>query len=101
VTAVVFGYFESLLSQNPAKIASEKARLQSFNNTLVAVGYDFSMVELFVDETIELFESLRQAVESGDRSDELLLNTFNDENRSNSIVFHFKVRIPYRRTRIL
>lgn len=93
-TAVVFGYFESLLAQDLDKVASEKARLQSFNDTLVAVGYDFTMVELFVDETMELLESLHQAIESGGRSDRLLLDIFNDENRSNSIVFHFKVCVP-------
>jgi ubiquitin thioesterase protein OTUB1 len=87
----VFGYFESLLSQDLVKVASEKTRLQNFNDTLVAVGYDFTMVELFVDETMVLFDAMHQAIEAGNRSDRLLLDTFNDENRSNSIVFHFKV----------
>jgi len=91
--AVVFGYFEILLSLGLDKIAAERARLQSFNDTLVGVGYDFTMVELFVDETLGLFDSLQQAIESGNRNDRLLLDVFNDENRSNSIVFHFKVRI--------
>lgn len=89
--AVVFGYFESLLDQDLAKAVSEKARLQSFNDTLVAVGYEFNVVEFFVDETMELFDALYHAIESGNRSDQLLLDIFNDENRSNSIVFHFKV----------
>jgi ubiquitin thioesterase protein OTUB1 len=92
--AVVFGYFESLLHQDLAKVASEKARVRSFNDTLVTVGYEFSMVELFVDETMDLFDSVHQAITSGDRSDRLLLDVFNDENRSNSIVFHFKVCLP-------
>ena len=91
--AVVFGYFESLLSHGLAKIASEKARLQSFNDSLVAVGYDFTMVECFVDETMDLFDSLHQALKSGDRTDQLLLESFNQENRSNSIIFHFRVRV--------
>lgn len=60
---------------------------------LVAVGYDFTMVELFVDETMDLFDSLQQAMESGGRADRILLETLNEENTSNSIVFHFKVRI--------
>jgi Peptidase C65 Otubain len=91
--AVAFGYFEILLALSLDKIAAERSRLQSFNNTLVAVGYDSTMVELFVDETLGLFDSLQQAIESGNRSDRLLLDVFNDENRSNSIVFHFKVRL--------
>jgi Peptidase C65 Otubain len=94
--AVVFGYFENLLSEDLDKIASERARLQTFNDTLVAVGYEFTMVELFVDETLALFDSLHEAIESGNRSDRLLLDIFNDENRSNSIVFHFKVRFQSR-----
>lgn len=52
------------------------------------------MVDLFVDETMDLFESLHQAVKSGNRNEQLLLDVFNDENRSNSIVFHFKVGDP-------
>jgi ubiquitin thioesterase protein OTUB1 len=91
--AVVFGYFEILLSQGLDKVAAERVRLQSFNDTLVGVGYDFTMVELFVDETLGLFDSLQQAVASGNRSDQLLLDIFNDETRSNSIIFHFKVRV--------
>lgn len=91
----MFGYFENVLSQGLAKLAAEKARLRSFNDTLVAVGYEFSMVELFVDETMDLFDSLHQAILSSDASDRLLLEVFNDENRSNSIVFHFKVGVRH------
>jgi ubiquitin thioesterase protein OTUB1 len=90
----VFGYFESLLHQDLAKVASEKARVQSFNDILVTVGYEFTMVELFVDETMDLFDSVLRAITSGDRSDRLLLDVFNDANRSNSIVVHFKVCVP-------
>ena len=88
----MFGYFENLSSQNIAKVLSEKARLWSFNDTLVAVGYERTMVELFAEETMDLFESLRQAMGSSGRGERLLLDVFNDQNRSNSIVFHFKVR---------
>lgn len=90
---MVFGYFECLLVQDLAKVSFEKARIQTFNETLINVGYDFTMVELFVDETMDLFEALHRAVESGDRSDGFLLEIFNDESRSNSIVFHFRVSV--------
>lgn len=89
--AVVFGYFESLLSQELDKVVAEKQRLQGFTSTLVAVGWESSMVELFVEQTMELFDSLHEAMRSANRSDLLLLEAFNDEARSNSIVFHFKL----------
>ncbi|ERF69927.1 hypothetical protein EPUS_05471 [Endocarpon pusillum Z07020] len=92
--AVVFGYFECLSSQDVVKIASEQARLRSFNETIVAVGHEATMVECFIDETMKLFDSLRQTIQSGGESDQLLLDVFNDGNRSNSIVFHFKVCDP-------
>jgi ubiquitin thioesterase protein OTUB1 len=92
LTAVIFGYFENLLPQDLSKVVSEKARLQGFNDTLVALGYDFSMVELFVDETMDLFDSLYKAIESGNRNNRFLLEAFNDDSRSNSIVYHFRVR---------
>lgn len=92
--AVVFGYFECLSSQDVVKIASEQERLRSFNEALVADGHEATMVELFIDETMKLFDSLRQTVQSGGESDQLLLDVFNDGNQSNSIVFHFKVRDP-------
>ena len=92
--AVVFGYFECLSSQDLVKIASEQARLRNFNETLVAVGYESTIIELFTDETMKLFDSLQQIIQSGGASDQLLLDVFNDENRSNSIVVHFKVCDP-------
>ena len=92
--AVVFGYFENMLSQELDKVAAEKERIQNFSNAFVAVGYELPMVELFVEETIALFDSVHEAIRSGNRSDLLLLEAFNDENRSNTIVFHFKVCVP-------
>ena len=87
----MFGYFESLMSAGLPKIASEKLRIQSFNDTLVAVGYDFATVEFFIDETLDLFDSLRDGIQSGQASETFLLDVFNQEDRSNAILFHFRV----------
>lgn len=85
----MFGYFESLLSQDVVKVAAEKARLRSLNSALEAVGYELSTVEQFVEETMALFDSIHQAIRAGNRSDQLLLDAFNDEDRSKPILFHF------------
>lgn len=87
----MFGYFESLLSQDVVKVAAEKARLRSLNSALEAVGYELSTVEQFVEETMALFDSIHQAIRAGNRSDQLLLDAFNDEDRSKPILFHFMV----------
>lgn len=76
-----------------AKIASEQARIESFNESLVTVGYDYSSVEFFVDETMDLFGSLYRALELGRSADQLLFERFNQEDRSNLIVVHFRVRV--------
>lgn len=43
------------------------------------------------DYTWELFDALKVAVGRGDSHEAVLLEWLNDETKSNSIVYHFKV----------
>lgn len=89
---MVFGYFECLLAaQDLAKVSSERARLLAFNDSMVDDSHEMSILEGFVDETMDLFNLLQEAIESGNRDEAFLLDVFNDLSRSSSIIFHFKV----------
>jgi hypothetical protein len=56
-----------------------------------AVGIDYDIVETMFDYTWEFFDEVEKAMENGDTSDAVLLDAMNEENKSNSIVYHFKV----------
>ena len=56
-----------------------------------AAGIDYDIIIDMFDYTWELFDALKAAVERGDTNETALLQTLNEENISNSIVYHFKV----------
>ncbi|KIW82436.1 hypothetical protein Z517_05463 [Fonsecaea pedrosoi CBS 271.37] len=88
----VFGYFEILLrSGDPGLITQELVRLRSFEQTMRSVGIDYDIIIDMFDYTWELFDALKSAVERRDINEAVLLNSLNDENISNSIVYHFKM----------
>jgi hypothetical protein len=90
---VVFGYFELLIrSGDLGLITQEKVRLLSFEQTMRAVGIDYDIIIDMFDYTWELFDAIKTAVGRGDMSDTVLLEAMNDQGRSDSIVYHFKVR---------
>ena len=89
---VVFGYFEILLkSGDPDLIVQEKVRLQSFEQTMRTAGIDYDIIVDMFDYTWDLFDDLHKAIARGDQSEAVLMEAMNDENMSNSIVYHFKV----------
>ncbi|OAL21025.1 hypothetical protein AYO22_08309 [Fonsecaea multimorphosa] len=88
----VFGYFEILLrSGDPSLITQELVRLRSFEQTMRSVGIDYDIIIDMFDYTWELFDALKAAVERRDTNESVLLDSLNDENISNSIVYHFKM----------
>ena len=92
VAAAVFGYFEQLLqSGDPHKVAHEMLRLKEFNSSFHVVGFELDMVEMFVDSAMELLEKIREALLQQNMDETLLLQTMNDPDESNSIVYYFKV----------
>ncbi|KAK5194539.1 hypothetical protein LTR99_003041 [Exophiala xenobiotica] len=89
---VVFGYFELLIrSGDLGLITQEKVRLLSFEQTMRAVGIDYDIIIDMFDYTWELFDAIKTAVGRGDMSDTVLLEAMNDQGRSDSIVYHFKM----------
>jgi len=90
--STVFGYFETLLQLGDMQIVmQETVRLRSFEETMRMAGIDYEILSVMFDDTWELLEDIQKAVERQDKSEDVLLNILNDENRSNSIVYHFKV----------
>ena len=92
VLAAVFGYFEQLLHLRSAeKVAEESRRIEDFNHVLEVAGYDLSMIEDFKEETMDLLGKVQHAISVGELDGSILLQAFNVEEVSSSIVFHFKV----------
>jgi ubiquitin thioesterase protein OTUB1 len=92
---VVFGYFEILLKSGDIDlIVQEKVRLQSFEQTMRAVGIDYDIIVDMFDYTWDLFDDIHRALGRGNQSESVLLESMNDENKSNSIVYHIKVCPP-------
>lgn len=54
-------------------------------------GIDYDILEPFFDETWTLFQSILQSFEQSQVDDTIITNVFNDENRSNGIIYHFKM----------
>ena len=89
---VVFGYFEILLnSGDPGLVTQELVRLRSYEHIMRSAGIDYDIIIDMFDYTWELFDAIKSAMERGDTNESVLLQSLNDENVSNSIVYHFKV----------
>ena len=98
----MFGYFEILLgSGDLGLITQEHVRLQSFEQTMRAVGIDYDIIIDMFDYTWELFDALKSAIEHGNKNEAVLLDCMNDQGRSDSIVYHFKVCMALARRNFL
>ena len=94
--ALAFGYFEALLRiGDPDKIRTEMVKLTSFNKTLVNLGYDTMLFEDFVDATLELLERTAASLPNHD-GEAIILQTFNEDETSSQIVYHFRVGTRHR-----
>lgn len=47
---------------------------------------------MFIDATEEIFAQTRQAIQNGDQDESFLVNAFNNEYQSNSVLMHLRVR---------
>lgn len=91
--AVAFGYFETLFSlRDILRLEQELARIKSLTYTLDRVGYAEHLYEMFIDATEEIFARTREAIHNGDQDESFLVNAFNNEYQSNSVLMHFRVR---------
>ncbi|KAL4783045.1 peptidase C65 Otubain-domain-containing protein [Aspergillus varians] len=90
--AIAFGYFENLFNlRDPIQAHRELVRIKSLSTLLDQVGQDENLYEIFVDATEEVFGSISNAIERGDRDDSFLVELFNDEYNSNAIITHFRL----------
>ncbi|GLI76831.1 hypothetical protein PoHVEF18_005109 [Penicillium ochrochloron] len=90
--AVAFGYFETLFSlRDILRVEQELARIKSLTYTLDRVGYAEHLYEMFIDATEEVFVQTSEAIRNGDQDETFLVNAFNNEYQSNSILMHFRL----------
>ncbi|OKO97403.1 Ubiquitin thioesterase otubain-like [Penicillium subrubescens] len=90
--AVAFGYFETLFSlRDILRVEQELARIKSLTYTLDRVGYAEHLYEMFIDATEEVFLQTSEAIRNGDQDETFLVNAFNNEYQSNSILMHFRL----------
>lgn len=90
--ATVFSYFELLLhSGDPSLVQLEKIRFETFADTMTQIGMDYELLADMFDYTWQLFDKVAEAVQNNVPDDNIILNILNDENPSNSVVYHFKM----------
>jgi hypothetical protein len=90
--AVAFSYFETLLRIGDShKFLEEETRLKSMRNILNDAGFQEHLYEDFAEDTIDLLRETATATDEGAS----LLQTFNDPNRSMSIITYLKARPQY------
>ncbi|KAK7607439.1 peptidase C65 Otubain-domain-containing protein [Phyllosticta paracitricarpa] len=88
--AIAFGYFEVLQRLGDrTKFLEEQSRLRSLANLLNQVGFQADMYEDFAEETFALLRKLSSNAHATD--DSVLLDAFNDEIVSQSIITHLKL----------
>jgi hypothetical protein len=88
--AVAFSYFETLLRIGDShKFLEEETRLKSMRNILNDAGFQEHLYEDFADDTLNLLRETGSATDGG----AALLQTFNDSNRSMSIITYLKARL--------
>ena len=88
----MFGYFENLLQLGDVGlVVQEMTRLKTFEDTMRMIGIDYDIVVDLFECTWDVFEDLRKAAERQDTRDSVVLQYLNNENISNSVVYHFKV----------
>jgi ubiquitin thioesterase protein OTUB1 len=97
--AIAFTYFEALLRLGDGqRFADEEGRLTSMANLLDNIGYHRDIWIDFADEAYELLRKLGSSVDAMDGTGpDILLQAFNDQSTSMSIITYFKVSSNYRR----
>jgi ubiquitin thioesterase protein OTUB1 len=65
--------------------------VESFNEMMKAAGFAIDLLEDLFDDTWTLFDAMRTSLENNTPALSVLLDALNDENRSNNIIYHFKI----------
>lgn len=90
--AIAYGYFETLFHlKDTSKIAEEINRLKGLNSLLDAAGNQEFLYDMFVESTTDLLEVTSEAILQGKSDETFLVDAFNTDSISNSVITHFKV----------
>lgn len=87
----VFRYFEIVAESNLGFVQQENIRMQSFGELMKMAGVAYELLEDFFNQTWDLFGEILNAIGKGEPALPLVAAAFNDEERSNGIVYHFKM----------
>lgn len=58
------------------------------------VGQEEHLYEIFVDATEDVFAQISAAIQNGTPDESFLVDAFNEEYSSNSVITHFRVSTP-------
>ncbi|KAF2752293.1 cysteine proteinase [Sporormia fimetaria CBS 119925] len=91
--AIAYSYFESLISLGDhTRFETEEVRLKSMRNLTNAAGLDETTMGFFADDTFDLMAQLAASLRAMDgNAEDILLQRFNEENDSLSIITYFKL----------
>lgn len=92
LSAIACGYFETLALQGDSDhIRLELTRLMSLNNLFARAGYESWVYEDMIDCTFDLLKKLATALDEGLDPNRLIIDSLNDPESSNAIVYHFRL----------
>jgi ubiquitin thioesterase protein OTUB1 len=93
VTAIGFGYFETLIaSGDQSQVEAEITRINDYTDLIVSVGgFNPVIFEDFVEETIDLLKEISDNISNRDACMTCLLEKFNDRVSSNAIIYHLRL----------
>lgn len=89
--AVACGYFENLLQGDSASVRAELDRLTSLNNLITRAGFQSWIFEDMIECTFELLRKLADDIDQGVRNNSVIIDTLNNDDRSNGIVYHLRL----------
>lgn len=77
--------------RDPSRVQRELARIKSLNTLMDQVGQEEHLYEIFVDATEDIFAQISAAIQNGTPDESFLVDAFNEEYSSNSVITHFRV----------
>jgi ubiquitin thioesterase protein OTUB1 len=77
--------------RDPSRVQRELSRIKSLNTLMDQVGQEEHLYEIFVDATEDIFAQISAAIQNGTLDETFLVDAFNEEYSSNSVITHFRV----------
>ncbi|KAJ2903282.1 Ubiquitin thioesterase OTUB1 [Zalerion maritima] len=90
--AIAFAYFEYLVNTGDGNfVDGELARLTSLNNFLVQNGYDMTLLEDMIQETLDLVRDIGENIHNREAAMLVLTARFAEESSDNAIIYHMRM----------